>query len=364
MVDIPAEVVVSGESFPRIRVDVPGGALDVSILRRVAGGDDGETLGSWSFEGVRPGPADLVIDWLAGGEGLLSIYYADGERWPGAVRASRDPDVVISPDMAIRIASAEDSWDIPVKVADTSLLERYYRQGSHQDEYVTEHPFFHSFHQARLRTLGRLFNTYIRPGSMVLDVGSGYSIFFLLSTDWDFDITCCDLDSAAMEKMRGLVPEWKWVVADAARLPWGDGVFDTVYAGEIIEHVPDPTAALCEWRRVLAPGGTLILSTPNRDRLLAKTNHRAMPVHPEHIVEMNLGETRSLLSSNGFEVQKETGIYLEWILNWWRPPGKRVDWLTARLTSPRFGFLYRLSMELGRLAPSVAYDLVLVCRKR
>src|SRR5450756_2998855 len=84
----------------------------------------------------------------------------------------------------------------------------------------------------------------IRPGSRVLDVGSGYSIFFLVGTDWDFDIHCCDLDSAAMEKMRSLVPGWDWVVADALSLPWADDHFDVVYAGEIIEHLPGPEEAL------------------------------------------------------------------------------------------------------------------------
>ena len=72
---------------------------------------------------------------------------------------------------------------------------------------MVEHPFFESFHQGRLRFLGSLFRGYIEPGSRVLDVGSGYGIFFLISADyWEFDITCCDLDVAAMEKMRGLEP--------------------------------------------------------------------------------------------------------------------------------------------------------------
>jgi SAM-dependent methyltransferase len=363
MAGLDAELVVSGKPYPKIPVELPAGTLDVTVLRV---GSDGrnEEIGSWSFEDLRPGPGYLVTDWLAEGDELLSLSYTGGEEGPAPVRSSRNPGIAVSPDILVRVTSGRGTKDIGVKVIDPALLERYYQQESHQDEYVTEHPFFQSFHQARLRTLGRVFRRYIKPGSSVLDVGSGYSIFFLLSTDWDFGITCCDLDSSAMEKMRGLVPEWEWVVADAAMLPWDDGVFDAVYAGEIIEHVPDPAAAVAEWRRVLAPGGVLILSTPNRDRLLARTNHRDMPVHPEHIVEMNLEELRLLLLYNGFKVIRQTGIYLEWILNWWRPAGSRVDWLTARLTSPRFGFLYRLSMEMGRLAPSLAYDLVMVCRKR
>ena len=366
MDEFTGEAVTEG-AVTRIEIVIPaegaGGPLDVAVLRGT-GEEADRGLGTWSFEGLRPGPATLVIDWLDEGDGLVSVSYRDGAGGPDPTGSHRNPDTFISPEMLIRVATGAGAVEIPVKVTDTSLLERYYQRRSHQDEYVVEHPFFHSFHAARLRTLGRLFRNYIQPGSSVLDVGSGYSIFFLLGADWEFDITCCDLDRAAMEKMRGLMPGWDWVVADAVRLPWDDGVFDAVYAGEIIEHVPNPEGALLEWKRVLAPGGILILSTPNRDRLLARTNRAVMPVHPEHISEMNLGEIRSLLSSMGFRVLRRTGIYLEWLLNWWRPPGSRVDWLTARFTSPAFGFLYRISMELGRLAPALAYDLVLVCRKK
>jgi methionine biosynthesis protein MetW len=46
-------------------------------------------------------------------------------------------------------------------------------------------------------------------------------------------------------------------------LPFPDGSMDLVVMGEVIEHLFDPDAALDEVRRVLAPGGTLILTTPN-----------------------------------------------------------------------------------------------------
>lgn len=51
--------------------------------------------------------------------------------------------------------------------------------------------------------------------------------------------------------------------ADAAALPFPDAAFDLVFCIDAFEHFPDPPAALREFRRVLAPGGSFFLSAPN-----------------------------------------------------------------------------------------------------
>ena len=135
-------------------------------------------------------------------------------------------------------------------------------------------------------------------------------------------------------------------------------VFGTVYAGEIIEHVPEPRAALAEWGRVLEPGGTLILT------MLARANRKAMPVHPEHVREFSVGQTRAMLAAEGFEVLATDGIYLELLLNWYRPPGLRVDMLTARYGMPEHERLYKPFMRAGHFMPSRAFDLIFVCKKK
>lgn len=59
-------------------------------------------------------------------------------------------------------------------------------------------------------------------------------------------------------------PTWSSIVADLTQpLPLASGSQDVVLCGEVIEHLPDPDALLAELHRVLAPGGKLILSTPN-----------------------------------------------------------------------------------------------------
>jgi SAM-dependent methyltransferase len=51
------------------------------------------------------------------------------------------------------------------------------------------------------------------------------------------------------------------VVGDAHRLPFGDNVFDRVFAFNVFEHLRDPKTAAAEIHRVLKPGGVLMLHT-------------------------------------------------------------------------------------------------------
>lgn len=81
----------------------------------------------------------------------------------------------------------------------------------------------------------------------VLDVGSGgssYGRFFPNRLTVDID---------PLRK-----PD---IVADAANLPFKDGEFEAILCTEMLEHVPNPFKVESELRRVLRPGGMLILST-------------------------------------------------------------------------------------------------------
>ncbi|HUF54169.1 MAG TPA: methyltransferase domain-containing protein [Dehalococcoidia bacterium] len=56
----------------------------------------------------------------------------------------------------------------------------------------------------------------------------------------------------------------RFIIGDAARLPFADASFDVVVSFETIEHVPDPMLMLHEIKRVLKPEGLLVVSTPNK----------------------------------------------------------------------------------------------------
>lgn len=60
---------------------------------------------------------------------------------------------------------------------------------------------------------------------------------------------------------------WPEVMGDALRLPLASGTFDTVLCTQVLEHVPEPLALLREARRVLKPGGCLVLTAPQYNGL-------------------------------------------------------------------------------------------------
>jgi SAM-dependent methyltransferase len=53
------------------------------------------------------------------------------------------------------------------------------------------------------------------------------------------------------------------VVGDARGMPLADSSMDVVLCTQVLEHIPDPIAVIGEIRRVLKPGGTLLLSVPS-----------------------------------------------------------------------------------------------------
>jgi len=106
----------------------------------------------------------------------------------------------------------------------------------------------------------------------ILDVSSPKlsSVFFATLTSQD--VCATDLDDAtlftrwnAVANVLGLA-NYRAAYQDARRLTYPDEAFDLVYSISVIEHIPDDgdAVSLKEFRRVLRPGGTLIVQIPYR----------------------------------------------------------------------------------------------------
>lgn len=72
-----------------------------------------------------------------------------------------------------------------------------------------------------------------------------------------------DYNLVRLVRAKARNPEATIFAADVLDFPADDGVFDIVFFNHVIEHIPDDVAALREVRRLLAPGGLLVLGTPN-----------------------------------------------------------------------------------------------------
>jgi ubiquinone/menaquinone biosynthesis C-methylase UbiE len=107
------------------------------------------------------------------------------------------------------------------------------------------------------------------PGrGAILDVGCGTGGLLVAAAAAGRAVVGVDIASrwlvVARRRLadRGLSPPL--IAAEAERLPWPDASFDTVAADSLLEHLDDPGLALAEFRRVLRPGGTLVVWSPNR----------------------------------------------------------------------------------------------------
>lgn len=70
---------------------------------------------------------------------------------------------------------------------------------------------------------------------------------------------------------------------DATRLDFDDGSFDLTFSYHVLEHVPEYQKAIAEMHRVLTPGGTCCVGTPNRQRLIGYLGSREATLYEKVI---------------------------------------------------------------------------------
>jgi SAM-dependent methyltransferase len=105
------------------------------------------------------------------------------------------------------------------------------------------------------------------PGARVADVGCGQGAFSLRMADDGYDVTGLDVIPSAEQRAAGGFAYHEVDLFDPsardAFLRAHGSTFDAVVLLEVIEHVHDPWETLRFAHRLLRPGGTLLLSTPN-----------------------------------------------------------------------------------------------------
>lgn len=126
-------------------------------------------------------------------------------------------------------------------------------------------------------------------GDRILDVGAGDGLIaYVLGAQG------LELDPMAVELAQ------KHGVAvfqgSALALPFEDGSFDTVFLGDVIEHLPDPEPALVEAYRVLVAGGALYVTTPPERK----------PLRPYHYREYTPATLQAAVEPLGYRLREPT----------------------------------------------------------
>ena len=153
----------------------------------------------------------------------------------------------------------------------------------------------------------------------ILDVGTGTALIpiELARVDSGAKILAVDLAEAMLEMARRNVENSGWSDrirlerVDAKGLKYPDASFESVISNSIIHHIPDPSPALAEMVRLVAPGGSLFVrdlarpeSDAEVDQLVAMyaagESNRARALFSDSLhAALTLEEVRSIVSSLG-----------------------------------------------------------------
>lgn len=189
----------------------------------------------------------------------------------------------------------------------------------------------------RQDTIGQVRQLRFVRGGRLLDIGCGSGDWLRLMKARGWCVEGVDLDEAAVANAnsRGLSVQCGTV----HDLNCPDAHFDAVTLNQVIEHVPDPVAVLAECRRILKPGGHLILYTPNSRSL----GHRVFGRHwrglepPRHLHLFGPRSMARAFSSAGLDKLQirtinSTFVWLESIRTRWADrAGPHASALAARL---------------------------------
>ncbi len=143
----------------------------------------------------------------------------------------------------------------------------------------------------------------IKPGSIVLDVGTGTGAFlpFLLSEIGKGGrIIALDFAEKMLGRARakGFNGNIDYLCADVTNIPLGNGIFDIIVCYSSFPHFHDKPRALAEINRVIKSGGRLLIChTSSRARV--NEIHRQIPAVENDVIP-NEGEMQNILLRAGF----------------------------------------------------------------
>jgi len=157
----------------------------------------------------------------------------------------------------------------------------------------------------------------LQPGEHVLDIGVGPGF---LAAEMAEEVgpggRVCGIDGSesmlALARRRGAGVEL--ALADVLELPFADASFDAAVATQVYEYVPDMPAALAEARRVLRPGGRLLILDTDWDSIVwhsgdAERMQRVLLRWNDHLADPYLPRRLPrLLRDAGFELRTTSVI--------------------------------------------------------
>jgi len=156
---------------------------------------------------------------------------------------------------------------------------------------ISETEALYQFHWARYS-----FAVALVDGGRVLDLGcgAGYGTHLLADSDPGAHVYGMDIapEAVAYAANHYQLSNLRYVRGNALCPPFQEGSFDVIVSFEVLEHVDEARCLLQSAKRLLKQGGSLVVSTPNRE---VYSKGCTQPWNPYHVREYSLAEFRAML---------------------------------------------------------------------
>ncbi|MBI3037328.1 methyltransferase domain-containing protein [Candidatus Woesearchaeota archaeon] len=190
----------------------------------------------------------------------------------------------------------------------------------------------------------------------LLDIGCEEGDFALRLKSLGYDVYGLEIRRSAVRRARE-----RGVKAFAGsaeeEFPFGNGTFDAVYAGDVIEHLYDTDFFIGEVRRVLKPAGVFVLTTPN----LASLSNRVRLLFGK----IPVGSEVRLGKDNAGHIRNYTFPALEQQLR--EHNFSIIKKLSSNVMFPvkyNIPLLRSLAIRLGDYFPNTGSHIIMACRNR
>jgi SAM-dependent methyltransferase len=145
----------------------------------------------------------------------------------------------------------------------------------------------------------------IGPGTRVLEIGAGTGALLRALRDRGADAQGVELRQDLIDEARRFFGPLPLQRVTGTALPFPDASFDVVTSFDVFEHIAESDAHLAEVRRVLRPGGSYLVQTPNKwtNVIFETIRWRSFTrFREDHCALHTLGQLTRRLGRHGFDV--------------------------------------------------------------
>jgi SAM-dependent methyltransferase len=146
----------------------------------------------------------------------------------------------------------------------------------------------------------------LRRGLSLLEIGSGTGALLQVLRARRVDVRGVELNPRLIEEGRKHFGDLPIVNVSGIELPFDAASFDVVMSFDVLEHIPDVDGHLREVSRVLRPGGSYLIQTPNKwtNVVFETIRWRSFTrFREDHCSLHSLNELRRRLARHGFDVR-------------------------------------------------------------